>query len=62
MIEKYAKNSAAIRDAFDKLLLYIGIDDYSDIPIVYNIFDEFATYDCFETKIMIRLFCISKEK
>lgn len=36
MIEKYAKNSAAIRDAFDKLLLYIGIDDYSDIPIVYK--------------------------
>ena len=36
MIEKYEKNSASIKEAFDKLLLYLGIDDYGDLPIVYR--------------------------
>ena len=36
MIEKYEKNSASIRKAFDHLLLFLGIDDYEDLPIVYR--------------------------
>ena len=36
MIDKYAKNSNEIRDAFDKLLLYLGIDDYADLPVVFK--------------------------
>ena len=36
MIDKYTKNSNEIREAFDKLLLYLGIDDYEDLPIVYR--------------------------
>ena len=34
MIDKYAKNSNEIREAFNKLLLYLGIDDYDDLPLV----------------------------
>ena len=36
MIEKYEKNSASIKKAFDHLLLFLGIDDYEDLPIVYR--------------------------
>jgi hypothetical protein len=36
MIDKYAKNSNEIREAFNKLLLYLGIDDYDDLPLVFK--------------------------
>jgi hypothetical protein len=34
MLKRYIANINAVKDAFDKIMKFLGIDDYSDIPIV----------------------------
>jgi hypothetical protein len=34
MLERYIKNASSIRDAFDKMMKYLGIDDFTELPIV----------------------------
>ena len=34
MLERYTKNSVSIKDAFDKIMRFLGLDEYDDLPIV----------------------------
>lgn len=34
MLDKYIKNSVAIRDAFERMIKYLGIDDFQELPVV----------------------------
>lgn len=36
MIEKYIKNSHAIKEAFDKMTLFLGVDSFKDLPGIYS--------------------------
>jgi predicted nucleic acid-binding Zn-ribbon protein len=34
MVERYAKNAISIRDAFDKMMKFLGTDEFEDLPMV----------------------------
>ena len=36
MIDKYIKNANNIRKAFDEIMIFLCIDDYNDLPIIYD--------------------------
>lgn len=40
MLEKYSKNSVFIKDAFDKIMRFLGLDEYDDLPIVLEKMEE----------------------
>lgn len=40
MIDKYLKNAQNIRDAFDRILKYLSLDDYEELPIIYQKSEE----------------------
>ena len=40
MIEKYIKNSINIRDAFNKMIKFLGIDSFNELPTIYEKMEE----------------------
>ena len=34
MLKRYTNNIASIKEAFDKMMKFLGIDDHSDLPVV----------------------------
>ena len=40
MIEKYIKNSINIRDAFNKMIRFLGIDSFNELPTIYEKMEE----------------------
>jgi len=40
MLERYTKNSISIKDAFDKIMRFLGLDVYDDLPIVLEKMEE----------------------
>lgn len=40
MIDKYLKNAQSIREAFDRILKYLSLDDYEELPIIYKKSEE----------------------
>jgi hypothetical protein len=40
MLERYTKNSISIKDAFDKIMRYLGLDEYDELPIVLEKMEE----------------------
>lgn len=43
MIEKYIQNSQSIKEAFHKMMLFLGIDSYSELPTIYQKTEEQMT-------------------
>ena len=43
MIEKYIHNSHNIKEAFNKMMLFLGIDSYSELPTIYQKTEEQMT-------------------
>ena len=40
MIEKYMKNAANIREAFDRIMKFLSVDEYDELPIIYKKSEE----------------------
>ncbi len=40
MLKRYTTNVNAVKEAFDKIMKFLGIDDYSDIPVVLEKMDD----------------------
>jgi hypothetical protein len=40
MLERYTKNSISIKDAFEKIMRFLGLDEYDDLPIVLEKMEE----------------------
>jgi len=40
MLERYSKNSISIKEAFDKIMRFLGLDEYDDLPIVLEKMEE----------------------
>ena len=63
MIEKYGKNAAALREAFEKIMGYLGVESLDDIPdLLEKIEDQMSNIEIFISNLNIVTFNLEDRK
>jgi hypothetical protein len=63
MIEKYGKNAAALREAFEKIMGYLGVESLDDIPdLLEKIVDQMSNIEIFISNLNIVTFNLEDRK
>jgi hypothetical protein len=63
MLEKYTKNAISIRDAFDKMMKFLGIEDFQDLPVVLEkMEDQMSSIEMFISKLTIDIDHLEEKK
>jgi hypothetical protein len=63
MIDRYQRNSYIIREALDQMMEYLGIDSYSDLPIVLEKMQEqHSSIEMLDSKLTDEIDKLEKEK
>ena len=63
MIERYQRNSYIIKEALEQMMEYLGIDSYSDLPIVLEkMQDQHSSIEMLDSKLTDEIDKLEKEK
>lgn len=63
MIEKYSKNANALREAFDKIMNYLGVESLDDIPdLLEKIEDQMSSIQMFISNLSIEIYSLEDNK
>lgn len=63
MIERYQRNSFIIKEALEQMMEYLGIDSYSDLPIVLEkMQDQHSSIEMLDSKLTDEIDKLEKEK
>jgi hypothetical protein len=63
MLERYIKNAASIREAFDKMMKYLGIDDFTELPIVLEkMEDQMSSIEIFISQLTNNIDLLTDKK
>jgi len=63
MIEKYGKNAASLREAFEKIMGYLGVESLDDIPdLLEKIEDQTSNIEIFISNLNIVTFNLEDKK
>lgn len=63
MLERYIKNAASIREAFDKMMKYLGMDDFTELPIVLEkMEDQMSSIEIFISQLTNNIDLLADKK
>lgn len=63
MIEKYCKNSIALKEALERIMKYLGVESYDDIPLLLEKFEEqMGNIEMFLSKLSIDQYALEEQK
>lgn len=63
MIEKYSKNSVALSEALERIMKYLGLEHYSEIPILLEKNEEqLSNIEMFLSKLSIEQYAMEEQK
>ena len=63
MMEKYAKNASALRDAFEKITTYLGVESFDDIPdLLERLEEQMSSIEMYISKLNNEIFYLQDRK
>lgn len=63
MIERYQRNSYIIKEALEQMMEYLGIDSYSELPVVLEkMQDQHSSIEMLNSKLTDEIDKLEKEK
>jgi hypothetical protein len=63
ILDRYTKNAISIKDAFDKMMKYLGIDNYEELPIVLEKMEEqMSSIEIFISKLTNEIDFLEEKK
>lgn len=52
IVDRYVKNAFMIKDSFDKMMKFLGIDDFQDLPLILEkMEDQMSSIEIFISKL-----------
>jgi hypothetical protein len=63
MLDRYSKNAFLIRDSFDKITKYLGIEDFDELPIILEkMEDQMSSIEIFISKLTNEINILEENK